>query len=56
MPIPGQVDQVGVDFRLGQGIGWPPIVFGQMIDLVDVSFLGSLGQPAQSQFLDELQT
>ena len=56
MPLHRQVNQIGVDFRLGQDVGWPPIVFGQMIDLVDVCFLGSLGQPAQSQFLDELQT
>jgi hypothetical protein len=54
LPFVGQMKQILPHLLIGQLI-WPlPIEFGQLINLINVCFLCSVGQTAQYQFLDEL--
>ena len=49
-----QMQQVRAHLFVGQLVRWLAKESGQLIDLLNVSFLRPLGATAQDQFLDEL--
>src|SRR5690606_18914761 len=50
----GQMKQILTHLFIGKLVGRLTIELGQLIDLLDVSFLSPLSAAAQDQFLDEL--
>jgi hypothetical protein len=54
LPLVGQIKQILAHLFIGELIRREPIELGQMINVMDVGFLRSLGQTPQNQFLDEL--